>query len=240
MIVNNEYINTSVSASITGIKLVQDVNVYYPTYEYASYVDSNTTIFYVNNHRLYYHLEINSSNDLEYGQITFNIDDFSSLNRSMSITYKMNLPYFDATTLLYYTDDSYNYWLANTYSITSNTILPQNKIIDKFVFLITDNNVSYTSNFTGYFSDFNLIYYPNIDFITTTTNFFGIIPIILVVIVIPYLVSIRTKLRFLFLPLIFLMSVIGMIGGLVPYWFGTIICIFVVAYYILNKRYGSD
>lgn len=238
--VNNEYINNTIEASITGIKLIQNSYIYYPTYEFSNYVNENDTIFYVSNNRLYYDLEIDNSDKLEYAQITFNINDISSLNRSFSMSYKMNLPYFDSTILLYYTDTSFNYWLSNTYVITTNTILPQNKIIDKITYLITDNNVSYTDNFTGYFSDFSLIYYPNVDFIITTNNFFGIIPIILVVIVIPYLVSIRTKLRFLFLPLIFLMSVIGMIGGLVPYWFGTIICIFVIAYYILTKKFGSD
>lgn len=206
----------------------------------TSNIDLNDTYLYVSSNRLYYNINFSHTTNLEYLSLEFDIVDIQTLNRTIKFTHKKINEFFFTEVRAIYSDDTYTYYESQTNSMTTNSILPQNKLISKFEILITDNNMSYIGSYSGYVSDIILVYYPNIELTITTMNFFAIIPSILVIIIIPYLVSIRTKLRFLFLPLIFIMSIISMAGGLIPVWFGVIICMFVIAYYIINKKFGGD
>ncbi len=209
-----------------------------PYYTYSNNINHSNTYFYQNN-RLNYYLESENSSLLEYIQVEFDITNLETVNYTCAISHRKSTTQMYSEFRVYYIDSSYTPYESTTSYLADNKILPQTKIIDKFTFLITDNNETHVGVMSGYFSNIDLIYTPNISVIITTTSFFGIIPIILMVIVVPFMFSKKTRLDFLFIPLVMLMAIISMSTSLIPYWLGTIIIIFCIAYYLLKSKYSA-
>lgn len=227
----------TINLRIYGISLVEGSNVYYPDFSYNQ-VNIQESFFYVENDLLKYSLETDDV-VLEYIQLDVNINDIYAKNRSFSINHIIDNPSLFAEVKVIYTDDTFSYYESVTSLMYVNAILPQEKIVDTFQFLITDNDNEYDGVITGYFSDIVLIYYPNIETILPMLDFLAIIPLLVIILIIPIFIYIRFKKTWLFLPTVLIFAIIGTGTGVVPLWLTVVIGFSIVAFYIISRKVNA-
>ncbi|MBY9021772.1 MAG: hypothetical protein KGD67_12010, partial [Candidatus Lokiarchaeota archaeon] len=114
--------------------------------------------------------------------------------------------------------------------------LPQNKIISSFYFIITDNDNDLNTTLTGYFSSISLAYYPDIETTISTLSLMGIIPLLILLVVIPFLMYIKFKNAIVVVPTFILMTIIGITSGLLPNWVGAVLIIGSIFTYLIKKE----
>lgn len=224
------------NVKIYGIMLVDSLTSteFVPSFTYNN-VDIQNSYFYVENDQLKYTLTTNEQTT-EYIQLNFDISDLYSRNKSFSINHQKDIPNLFAEVKIIYTDSTFSYFESEVSVLFENTILPQDKIIDNFQFLITDNDNDYMDTITGYFSEITLIYYPNIDTILPIINFIAVIPILVILFIIPLYIYIRFKVSWIFLPMVMLFAIIGTGAGIIPLWLTVVIIFSVVSFYIIQKK----
>jgi hypothetical protein len=222
---------------IFGVSLVQGSNEYHPTFTYSN-IELEDSYFYVSSDRLYYSLTTNDT-ETEYIQMVFDIENILSRNRSVSFSHYKSSDSLFSEMSVDYTGSTLSYFPSETSVTYINTILPQDKTIDSFTFLATDNDNDYSGTLTGYFSSLTLVYYPNIDTTLTTLSFLAIIPILVVMFLIPTIIYIRFKKSWIFLPSVILMSIIGTGAGIVPLWITVFVIFCSIAYYIISRKMGE-
>lgn len=224
------------SIIIEGIKLTQGVNEYFPSIIDGS-VNNSVSYFRVDSfNRLVFSLTVNDNNS-EYLEISFNIPDIQSENRSLSFRSNINgqsQGFFRVN----YTDDTSTFLPFPVWLSTTNVILPQTKEIDKIGILITDNDNDDNDVCSGYITNVQLIYIPDMTTSIITLNLVMVIVPIIVLLVPTIGVSARYG-KNTILPMFILMSIICVATELIPMWLFFIIALSSGAF-LFMKRNRSD
>lgn len=223
-----------------GITLNLNATWYFtPYYQNSTLMDWTESYFYVDtSNRLQYLLTTNNS-DLEYIQIEFDTNDVDTTNYSVSIALKKSRSDLFSEFRLYFTDLTYYYTTALVNYRTEHTILTEGKLTDKFTFLITDDDNNVNNTLSGYYYNPKLIYYTDIGITISLLNFFEIVPIIAMVFLLPIVIGSKSRLRFLIIPLVMVMSIISYISDLIPLWLTVVINLFCILYYFIKNKYSD-
>ncbi len=205
------------SIYIHGVNMSDGINDYFPIIT-SSNVDIDVSYFYLTGNQLRYTMYIDNSSQTEYIQATFELVNILSVNKSF--TFK---GYGNAIGIgnvwVEYTDTTINLFELNPYTHTENLLLPQNKIIDKLEFRITDDNLDILNGYTatGYITDIEFTYIPNIEVSITTLSLLTVLVPILVL-MIPTLIMYGKFGKSAVMPTMMIMSIICFIGALIPAW----------------------
>jgi len=218
--------------NLEGVKLVEGENEYPLEFD-SSGVDVNNSFFYVENDKLYFTIT-HDDEDLEYIKATFNVENIGGVNRS--ITYKSLLTGNALGYLkIYYDDDSYSSCSLRTYVHTPNIILPQEKTIDEFGVLITDEDKDVVQGTTtGYIEYITLIFIPDISISITVQTLIAIMIPIMIMLV-PTLLFYMKFGKNAIIPSFLLMSFICFITDLIPIWLFFIIAIACGSFMLIRK-----
>lgn len=218
---------------IHGVKLTDGIENYYINLDY-SYVDLNESYFYVSNNRLYYTFTSNDSEN-EYLKAVFNIDNLASRNYYIAFSHiKDNVDLYSYFNL--YFTSTYLQFPSYTYLENINTMLPQDKLIQYFEFVITDNDNDVNDINTGYFSNIRLIYYPDLDTTFTLVSLLELIPLLIILVIIPLAIYYGFGKRITVLvPSILLMSIFAVAQGLLPLWIAVIVWFSCISYYVIKR-----
>jgi len=217
---------------IYGVMLKEGENEYYGICEYEN-VNQHSSYFYIEDNKLYFTIT-HDDEDLEYIDIQFNVNNVGGVNRS--ITYKSLLTGNALGYLkIYYDDDSYSSCSLRTYVHTSNIILPQEKTIDEFGVLITDeDNDAVQGTTTGYIEYITLVFIPDIS-ISITTQLLIAIMVPIMIMLVPTLLFYMKFGKNAIIPSFLLMSFICFITNLIPVWLFFIIAIACGSYMLIRK-----
>jgi len=201
---------------------IEGVRLDYEFYEYGiplrfthNGIDTQENYFYENNNKLYFTLNSNENDTLEYIQADFVFEGILSTNRSIGFN-----SYFKGTCSSIFSvkfhGNTYNHFDFSKDISKFNTILTQKKWIYAFIILITDNNDNnITGNSEGYLCNINLRYYPDIELTILTLSLIEIM-IPLIVLLIPTIAIASVYGKKAILPMLILMSVICFITFLIP------------------------
>ena len=162
--------------------------------------------------------------------------NIASMNRSIAFSHVKSDGLAFSEFRLYYSDSTYTPFISSTSISGVNSILPQDKIISYFYFIITDNDNDLNTMLTGYFSSISLVYYPDIETTISTLSLMGIIPLLILLVVIPFLMYMKFKNAIVVVPTFILMTVIGITTGLLPNWVGAVLIIGSIFTYLIKKE----
>ncbi|GAF99586.1 unnamed protein product, partial [marine sediment metagenome] len=138
-----------------------------------------------------------------------------------------------------FTTETYLAFISVNGSKSESVILPQEKIIQEIVFLVTDDTNEIIDTSDGYFSDITFIYYPDIEITITTLSLIEIIPIIILLTVIPIVIYYGFgKREELIIPALALTSIFCTAIGLIPLWLEVIILFCCVVFYVVRSKRG--
>lgn len=232
------YNRSSVSEiSIGGVKLTESANIYWLEYTHGN-INVDESYFYVDSsNRLQFNLVVNDNNT-EFIQAEFNIGDVSSENRSISFLSNIN---GESQGYLFvdYNDDTSNSFEFPYYTRTTTVILPQTKVIESLIILITDNDLDDNDICTGYITNLRLIYNPDLAITLTTLNLLGIIVPLIVLIVPP--LSIRKKFGDTGVLVMFmLMALVCVVASLIPIWLFFIIAVGTIGFLVMKEKVGFE
>lgn len=223
--------------SIVGVNLIEGENIYSATYESSS-ISWNESYFWVDSdNRLQFSLTVDD-NDTEYIQASFNINDLPSENRSVFFRSNIN---GEAKGFLFmdYSDDTSVSLEFPYYTASTSAILIQTKVIDKFTIIITDNDLDDNDVCSGYITDMELIYNPDIHITITTLTLLAVI-VPLIVMVVP---SVAMKKKFGVMGVMatfILMSVVCVVTSLIPVWLFFVIILGLLGFLVMKKRMEGD
>jgi len=232
-LINNNFSFNSLN--IEGVKLTEGSNEYWLKYTHSNIL-TNESYFYVdNNNRLQFNHIANDTN-LEYIQAKFNITDISS--DDYAIKFRSNINY-----------NAYGYVRVNftyisnfiplpIYDTTSRFFITQNKTINSFIILITDDDIDSIIGLTeGYISEISLLYVSGISISITTSSLLLLMIPIIMIFVPTFILTQGTKYKNMIVPLMMLMSSILVINEIIPYWlFFTIIFPSVIFIFLKRKE----
>ena len=222
--------------SIDGVKLNDGTNDF-PLDFVSGGVDISESYFYVVGNRLYFNLNTNDAN-LEFIQAGFNIDDLITENYSISFWSDV----FGASSCnvrLNYTDDTSSFFEFPTRATHTSIILPQEREIDNFIILITDNDKISTGSTTGYIRDVSFISFTDITVTIATLSLLTVL-IPLIVLIVP---TVAMKMKFgksAVIPMFLLMSVVAFATELIPIWLFFIIMIASGVFLVSKKAIGDE
>jgi len=226
-----------INIKLYGIKLTDELTgeEYYLEFDYEN-VNIQESYFHVDSsNRLQYSLTTNDTN-LEYMSANFDITNVATMNRSISFSHRKSSGFAFSEFRVLYADTSYSSFFSIISIDAVNSILPQNKVIEGFYFLITDNDNDLNSTLTGYFSSMRLIYYPNIETTIGTLSLMGIIPLLILLVVIPFLMYMKFKNAIVVVPTFILMTIIGITTGLLPGWVGAVLIMGSIFTYLIKRE----
>lgn len=224
---------------IGAIVLKQDINKYFMEFDYGN-VDITENYFYVDdNNYLRFYIDFNDENT-EYIQATFDINNVSSTNHSVSFRNCYSgymIPYL----CLQYTDTSYTYYDFKYNPSTTNYLIKQAVFVDKFIINVSDcipNFYDYSETdigFTyGYITLLKFIYIRDIELTFITISLInGIIPLIIML-----LPTIALRIKFgnkVVVPVLIIMTILCVVMFLIPVWLFSILLI-IYGYLILINR----
>lgn len=221
--------------TIDGVMLTTIGNEVPLTFAYGN-VNISESYFYVDSsNRLRYSIVYNDSNT-EYIEATFDIIDVLGENRSVSFYGDTNGNYAQFRNT--YSDATVNSIYLTSSPFTQSYILDQNKVVDSFSLLISDNGETSNGTTTGYITNLKLLWNPDISVTITTLNLLSMITV-LIILVIPTLVITKRVGSKAFIPTFFLMSLLCVATSLIPIWLFVIIVIACASFYIVPKAAGS-
>ena len=224
---------------IEGAKLVEGSNEYPLIYTYSvGFTEPLDNYFYVGGSTLAFTLTCQNSN-LEYIQANFDITNIPTVNRSVKTSVSLtgfpflfgegafSVKFLDETTL------SFVFTGGDKFS----QIMPQDKVIDEFSFLITDDDRDSASGntMTGVLKTIVLVYYPNLSIsIITTDLLLMLIP--LFVLILPPLALYKRFGYKVVIPMMMIMSIVSVAGGLIPYWMFFVLMFCFVSFILVQRR----
>lgn len=222
--------------SISGVKLVKGFNVYW-LYFASNNVNIDESYFYVDsNNRLQYIL-IADDNNVEYIQAIFYITDIPAENRSVSFRSNINGNAYGYFSIKYY-DSKYSVIPIPYYSKTTQVILPQTKMVDSFSILITDNDLTDNTICTGYISNIQLIYNPDLHITITTLTLLAIIVPLMIMIIPPICLHKKFGTTGVFI-MFLLMAIVCVATSLIPIWLFFIIALSSIGLLAMKKEIGD-
>ena len=216
------------SIDIEGVKLTEGINDYYMDYSYSG-LNSDESYFYVESNRLYFTMTLNDVG-LEYMEARFNINNILSENRSMSFASDFNGD-MHGYLRLNYTDDTSTFIPFPSHATSTSLILPQEKGINALIILITDLDEAHFGVNTGYITEIQLLYFPDVSITIATTSLLDII-VPLMILLIPTFAIYKKFGESAIIPMFMLMSIICFISDLIPVWlffilmFGSVVMLF--------------
>ena len=222
--------------NVEGIKLSESLNTYYSSYSFAGVILNESYFWVDSNNKLQFILTVDDNN-LEYLQITFNVNNIPSKDRSVSFISDISgdskglfsIDYISTTSSIF----EFLY-----YETTTRVILPQTKTIDKFTILITDNNKDNNDLCIGYISDIKLLYNPDIEItIIISTLIKMIIP--LIVMILPAIIMNKKFGVVGVIATFILMSLICVIANLIPIWMFFIIIFGSITFLLVKRERGG-
>jgi hypothetical protein len=233
------YITNTFNFSIEGILLSDGTTDYFAEYT-SNNVDTDVSYYSVSGNRLRYSVLFDDSGSLENMEIIFDINNLLSVNRSIVFS-----SWFDSVGesnfWIEYTDATLNLFELVPYLSSENLILPQDKVIDEFHWSITDNNNNGLNGSIadGYITTITLRYVPNIDVSITTLSLLVILVPILIL-MIPTVVMYAKFGKQAVLPMLILMSIVCLVGGLIDAWLFMIIVLGLGALLIFQIKQGGQ
>ncbi len=226
--------------TIEGVKLVEGSNEYPLIYTYpVGFTDPFANYFYVSDSVMRFTLTCQNSN-LEYIQANFDITDIPGVNRSIKTsTFLEGFPflYGDGAFSLKFTDATTLSFVLTRGGERFSQILPQDKVLNEFVFLITDDDrdVASGNTMTGYLNPIVLVFYPNLAIsIVTTDLLLMLIP--LFVLILPPLALYKKFGYKVVLPMMMVMSIVSVASGLIPYWMFFVLMFCFVSFILIQRR----
>ena len=186
---------------------------------------------------MYYNLETNDNTELEYIQATFRINALSCNGYAVGFSHQKDITEIESETRIVFTTDTYLTFMSSSQITAESLILPQNKIINEIVFLITDDDNYIIDTSEGYFSALTFTFYPDIETTITTLSLIEILPIILLLTVIPIAIYYGFgKKEELVVPSIMFTSIFGTAIGMIPLWLEVVILFSCLMFYIIKKK----
>jgi len=228
--------NNLYNIDIEGNKLTNGVNEYFGQYERGVQTNLDINYFYVDdNNKLQFTLTT-SLGSTEYIQATFDIPNLDSTDRAISFRGDI----IDKAFGYFYVDYLVG---ASQFDIpifekTTRAILPNNKTIDNFIVLITDNDVdSIIGITTGYVSQPKLLAISSIRLPIITAGLIEMMIPMIMIIVPTLLISkgFGKEGKKLIIPLFFIFSLITAITLIIPIWIFFII-IFGTGLFLARNR----
>ena len=225
------------SVQIYGIKMIaSDTSQKYKAIYDFNNVNPNNSYFYASNSRLYYQITANEQSVLEYMSVSFYPFEVYGLDYGISFKSNMNgyfLSYFSidflyTATLTMQFDDSGD----------SHAFELSNDEIDFFEVLVTDNNLLWNQNSTGYIYDIELFYIPDLEFSFTISALIELLIPLLVLIIVPFGFSIKLG-KSVIVPMMIFIGFILAITGLMPNWIFFLIITGAFVYYLAQKKRGD-
>jgi len=215
--IDNSSVFEILNIKIYGVKLHNEfTGQKHPLeFDYAN-VNIQESYFYVDDYNnLRFKLNITNDN-LEYIQATFDVSNVATYDTSFIYIFSktglgngyLRLNYMDATSTIFY---------LTSYTSSNNVMLPQDKIIDSFIILFSDND-DYNAVYTyGYVASFVLAYTSDYSLTIITVALMDTIIGLLVIILPSFLFSIKLGKKSI-IPFMSIMSVACFIFGLIPMW----------------------
>lgn len=220
------------SLLIEGVKLIEGNNIYYINFKFQN-VNITKNYFYVKNNKLKFNLDTNENNT-EYLIGSFNI--INVLSEGYSANFHSNIVGNAFTFLGFNNTDTSNTLIPFPYTESStNSILPQERTIDKIYILITDSNKLMNGTTYGYITNLELKFIPDITITITTISLISLM-IPLIVIFVPTL-SIRTKYgKNSVIPIFLLMIIFLFATSLIPMWLFFIIMLSLSVFLLFKSK----
>ena len=220
---------------VYGVNITDGINTARLSYTYSGIENDDESYFYFQNDRLYYTFTSNDSN-LEYMYGSFDITDFDTLNRTIATSFYKSIASLYAELRVLYVDDVFSKFELERYISGINEVLPQDKTVDKIEMYVSDDDNDYNATLTGYYQSITFPFIPDISTSLTTLSFLLVIPMLIILIGLPLIVSNRLKRPMLFLPFVVIFAVIGMATNIVPAFVGISIIVGVIAFYIIKQK----
>jgi hypothetical protein len=171
---------------VKGIN-INDGNLNYSALYDSGNVDSNVSYWYLDlNNYVNYFLNANDNNT-EYIQITFDVPDLTMYNRSFLYT-PNNFNVFGKELRINYGDSTTSIFEIPFGQLNQRVYLPLDKIFISLSILITDNDMYYNYNSTGYFFDFIMRSSESHLLNVSTSNLLSALTPLLFVILLPSLI----------------------------------------------------
>ena len=224
------------SITLDGIKFKDDTP---HEFAFASYdsggVNNNESYFYIESNILKFKHNTNQNNILEFIQMEFIIGGLNSNNSAISYTTSKSenaLGFFRVN----YVATSSIFEIPSVLNKYTLSLLPNSLSIISYIVLITDNNDNTVSGLTtGTIHSFSLLFTEEILSTVITISLIGVL-IPLIIILIPSLgFKVRFG-RFMFLPIFLLMSLICVIGAIIPFWLFFIIVLSTSLFIFQDKK----
>ena len=226
------------SMILTGVLLSDGINDYYPIYSNSS-IMTNESYYYVSDNNLYFTMTTDDSL-LEYIDIQFDIINVQTANYSLSWSGIKSSSSLEAEFNINYDDGNYNYFTLSSSYFSGSTILPNDRTIDSFSLLISDNGNNINHTISGYFGSFILLYYPDLTISYINISLLDALPIIVLVVVIPLALYVGFgRKKQLLVPSIIAMSIFGSVVGIIPLWLTFVILFGCFSYYLIDKKVGG-
>ena len=206
-----------INIKLSGVKLHNEFTSekYLLEFDYQNINITDSYFYADDDNNLRFKLNI-TNDDLEYIQATFDVENIGTYDKSFIYTYSktglgegyLRLNYIDDTsTILYLTD----------YMSSNNVLLPQDKVIDSFIILFSDND-DFNDGYTyGFVDSFVLSYTSDYSLTIITVALMDTIIGLLVIILPSFLFSIKLGKKSI-IPFMSIMSVTCYIFGLIPMW----------------------
>ncbi len=220
--------------NIEGTKLTEGLNEHSLVFNYSG-VNINNSYFYTDTSNRLQFIHNSDDTNLEYIQASFNINNISSNGRAISFLSTKNDIAF-GNFRINFTDDTSNILNIPNILTTTRVILTQNKTINKFIILISDNDDNSISGQTlGYIDNLLLYFSENIDVsIITVAIITMMIPLILIITP-TFIISNRIG-KGAILPMFTLMSLILVATDIIPIWLFFVIAYSISLFIFLKKN----
>lgn len=231
------------SIIIEGVRLRESIDSgyldYYLIFSHA-FIDMDENYFYVEEGSdvLKWNYESDELNKTEYIQAGFDINDQLSINASVRFVGRHGGLSYGSFNVNYEGDLSSIIYLK-TFTHTTNFLLPSEFKIINFAITVTDSGEDIEEITTGSIKDISLRFLPNYQVTITTIALLDIlIPII--VLLLPTGIMYKKFGKNAIFPMLILMSIICLIGELIPIWLFFIMLIgFATILLIQRRRLGG-